>query len=208
MCKTRSSLTNASIRQLSLVFIFLSRYILKIPHAPPNSSAIFPSCPALVIYLLKGIQNLLCLGIGLLRTIYIVMRNLRKLLHSLHDFHGLQPVCRYLLICRILCMESSILQYLETLALVSCMLPLCSVMISCIRCMISIPGRNLPSMLSCGLFNFVTRLVRLLCQLLDLVSHYGESFRSPPALAASMEAFRLNRFTSLSRIDVTNPSLH
>ena len=39
-----------------------------------------------VIYLLKGIQNLLCLGIGLLRTIYIVMRNLRKLLHSLHDF--------------------------------------------------------------------------------------------------------------------------
>ena len=39
-----------------------------------------------VIYLFKGIQNLLCLGIGLLRTIYIVMRNLRKLLHSLHDF--------------------------------------------------------------------------------------------------------------------------
>ena len=38
-----------------------------------------------VIHLSESIQNLLCLGIGLLRTIHIVMCNLRKSLHGFHD---------------------------------------------------------------------------------------------------------------------------
>ena len=72
---------------ICLWFLFCSEYLhLKILHALGQLICNLLQLSGTVIYLLKGIQNLLCLGIGLLRTIYIVMRNLRKLLHSLHDF--------------------------------------------------------------------------------------------------------------------------
>ena len=60
-----------------LWFLFFSESLhLKILHTLRQFIRDLLQLSGAVIYLFKGIQNFLCLGIGLLRTIYIVMRDL------------------------------------------------------------------------------------------------------------------------------------
>ena len=70
-----------------LWFLFFSESLhLKILHTLRQFIRDLLQLSGAVIHLFKGIQNFLCLRIGLLGAVDIVPGNLRQLFHSLHDF--------------------------------------------------------------------------------------------------------------------------